>query len=375
MKKLGGGRTVNRRKLDEQLSAYIDGELGAANRARLEAQLATNPSLRAELAALQRTVALVQELPPVAVPRNFLLPHAAARQPRVRPATRPRLAWTAPLLTAASTVVSLLFVVALAGNLFATAEIRPTVASDAFEAPEERAAAVEEAAIDVEAEAKMVVTAEVEAPVSAERSEEKAAAPVEEVATEEGPAEGEVERDAVAPADEEPEPALAPADEAVKAEAQETEALGAAAEQAGESYTPAAGTLSAEEAEGSGEPEAPVQAAGGAQAPTAFPRSATAAAEPPAEAANGDAEIADDEAPEQSPEPTDAQLPAVEQAEPSGGTPEREPSTAPPETEPAMSGDLPQPTPPFPWRAAQVGLGSAAFVLIVATIWAWRLRR
>jgi len=376
MEKLGGGRTVNRRKRDEQLSAYIDGELSAAERARLEAQLATSPSLRAELAALQRTVALVQELPPVAVPRNFLLPQAAARQPRVRPATRPRLAWAAPLLTAASTVVSLLFVITLAANLFATANVRPMAApSDAFEAPEEPAAMVEEAAIDVEAE--VVVTAEVEAPVSAERAEEKAAAPVEEIAGEEAPTEG--ERGAGGPSDEEPEPVPALAEEVVEAEAQETQALEVAADEAGESFTQAVGTLSAEKAEGAGEPGAPVEAAGGGQAPTPSPRSATPTAEPTAEVASGDAEAADDETPERSPDPTVAQLPAAEEPEPSGVTPEREPErepgTVPPETEPATLGDALRPSPPFPWRAAQVGLGAAAFALIVATVWAWRLRR
>jgi len=108
MGKFGGGRRMNRRRLDEQISAYIDDELSASERGHLESQLASDPELGAELASLQRTVALVHELPQVEVPRNFLLPQSAVSHPRVRRAARARLAWAAPLLTAASSVVNAL---------------------------------------------------------------------------------------------------------------------------------------------------------------------------------------------------------------------------------------------------------------------------
>jgi hypothetical protein len=102
---------------DELLSAYLDGQLSAAEQARLEAQLAADPALQAELDALRYTVALVRDLPPVPSPRNFILSQTATAQPRPAPSARFRHAWTAPLLTAATAVASLLFVVVLAGDL------------------------------------------------------------------------------------------------------------------------------------------------------------------------------------------------------------------------------------------------------------------
>lgn len=109
-------RVKQRKQCDELLSAYLDGQLSAQEQVHLEAQLAADPALRAELEALRRTVALVRDLPPVPVPRNFILPQTAAARPRPIP-SRPRRAQAAPLLTAATSVVSLLFVIVLVGDL------------------------------------------------------------------------------------------------------------------------------------------------------------------------------------------------------------------------------------------------------------------
>ena len=81
---------------NELLSAYLDGELNPSDRARLEAQLASDPALQAELDVLRRTVAMVHDLPFVPAPRNFLLPVAADRRraPRPQPARR---SWAAAL--------------------------------------------------------------------------------------------------------------------------------------------------------------------------------------------------------------------------------------------------------------------------------------
>jgi len=98
---------------DELLSAYLDDQLSTEERARLEAQLATDPALRAELDALRQTVALVHDLPPVPLPRNFILPV----QPRPAPSIQPRRTWVAPLMTAATALAALLFVIVLAGDL------------------------------------------------------------------------------------------------------------------------------------------------------------------------------------------------------------------------------------------------------------------
>lgn len=374
MGKLIGGRTATRRKVNERLSAYIDGELGASERVRLERQFAGDADLRAELAALRRTIALVQDLPPVAVPRNFLLPQTTAAQLHVGLATRPRLAWAAPLLTAASTVVSLLFVAALAGSFFGTAQLRQTVAPpDAFEASEAPAAMAEDFAV----EAEMAVTVEVEAPVSVERAGEKAAAPTEEVAGEEAPiaAPSEGEGEAGGATTGEPQPAPVPADEALEAEAQGAQALEVAAEDAEESAALPFGTLSAERAEEPAAAQPPAAAGMGGGEPTPSPPSAQEVLEPTAAAAGDNAQMADDEEPQQFLDSTDVERPSAKDSGRSGVTVEPEHITPPSETEPTASRQTPPLAPPFPWCAVQIGLGSSAFVLIIATIWAWRLRR
>lgn len=137
------------KRRDELLSAYLDGQLGARERVGLEARLAADPALRAELERLRRTVALVHALPCVPVPRNFILPQAAAARPQPVRAVRPRRAWAAPLLTAATAVVSLACVAVLAADLllvnmrgmaFAPAAApleAPQVAMEATSAPAE----------------------------------------------------------------------------------------------------------------------------------------------------------------------------------------------------------------------------------------------
>jgi hypothetical protein len=124
MLRLPGRRRSGDEQRDELLSAYLDGELDERNRQRLEARLAQDATLHEELSALRQTVSLVQELPQVAAPRNFVLSKSMVerRQPAHRPEApvlRPqaRRAWAAPLLTAATAVVSLLFVVVLFGDL------------------------------------------------------------------------------------------------------------------------------------------------------------------------------------------------------------------------------------------------------------------
>lgn len=122
---LFGRRRDRKEERDELLSAYLDGELSRRERERLEARLSEDPTLRAELRAMHRTVSLMRELPRVAAPRNFILSEAMVKQERsvseprrARPETRTRSrAWAAPLLTAAATAVSLLFLVVLAGDL------------------------------------------------------------------------------------------------------------------------------------------------------------------------------------------------------------------------------------------------------------------
>lgn len=121
---LFGRRKDEEEQRDELLSAYLDGELSEAERQRLEARLSEDAELRAELRAMHRMVSLVRELPQVTAPRNFILSESMIMHRRPAPAlrassepSRRARAWAAPLLTAATTIVSLLFVVVLAGDL------------------------------------------------------------------------------------------------------------------------------------------------------------------------------------------------------------------------------------------------------------------
>jgi len=146
--------TRKQEQRDELLSAYLDGQLSAGERTRLEAQLADGPALQAEFEALRHTVALVRSLPPLPVPRNFILSQRIAAHPRPARLLRPRYTWAAPLLTAATAVVGLVCVAVLAGDLLLSGAGRMALAPAA--APMEPPQAVAEAAVEVE------VTVEVE---------------------------------------------------------------------------------------------------------------------------------------------------------------------------------------------------------------------
>lgn len=58
---------------DELLSAYIDGAVTNQERATVEAAISADPALAWEVESLRRTVELVQALPPIALPRSFVL--------------------------------------------------------------------------------------------------------------------------------------------------------------------------------------------------------------------------------------------------------------------------------------------------------------
>ena len=138
MGRLFARQAKERERRDELLSAYLDGELNAGEQARLEVQLATDPALQAELKALRQTVALMRDLPQIPIPRNFILPQTAAARPRPASPARPRRAWAAPLLTAATAVASLLFVIVLAGDLLLAGQGNLVMAPEAAprEAPQ-----------------------------------------------------------------------------------------------------------------------------------------------------------------------------------------------------------------------------------------------
>jgi len=119
--------------VSELLSAYLDNQLNPAERAKVQAHLATCPACAAELSDLQATVGLLARLPAVPLPRSFVLAEAPAR-PSEAPSRPPfrevrrdgasslldRLlgpAWGYGVLRLATIVATLLLVVLVSGDL------------------------------------------------------------------------------------------------------------------------------------------------------------------------------------------------------------------------------------------------------------------
>lgn len=99
----------------EAVSAYLDNALTPAERQRFEQQMAQDPALHAEVAQQRQTRALLRQLPPRQVPRNFTLDPALYG----RPARQPLVTYY-PALRAATvlTAVLLFFIVGL--NIFSS---------------------------------------------------------------------------------------------------------------------------------------------------------------------------------------------------------------------------------------------------------------
>ena len=70
----------NHRFSRENLSAYIDGRLREGQAARIGRHLARCAECRADLATVQETVLLLQQTPPLPVPRGFAVPITAQRE-------------------------------------------------------------------------------------------------------------------------------------------------------------------------------------------------------------------------------------------------------------------------------------------------------
>ncbi|MGH2544463.1 MAG: anti-sigma factor family protein [Ardenticatenaceae bacterium] len=97
----------------ELLSAYLDDEVGAAERARVEGHLQACEACRLELESLQWTVNLLRRLPVAPLPRTFYVTEAMI-EPERQPSVLERLArqWR-PLLGSAAALAALLLLVVL----------------------------------------------------------------------------------------------------------------------------------------------------------------------------------------------------------------------------------------------------------------------
>ena len=127
---------------DELLSAYLDDQVTPPERTRIEAAVAADGELAWRLESLRQTVALLQALPEIALPRSFALPPlpvnagiAARPAPTVwaRGWDGWRSFWQAgnPLLRNAAAVSFVVMVALLGGNglLSSSAATRPESAS------------------------------------------------------------------------------------------------------------------------------------------------------------------------------------------------------------------------------------------------------
>lgn len=335
MAHLFGQQNRRREQRDELLSAYLDGQLGAEEHARLEARLAADSVLRGELEALRHTVTLVHDLPQVPLPHNFILPQTAAARKRPAPVGRPRLAWAAPLLTATTTAVGLFFAVVLVSDLLLIGAANKALTLEAVP-QSEPPAAMEYAVAEEEAEKEVEKVAEV-------------------AVTEEGEVErlGEGSVPPAAPSSV-PLPATAVETTAVEEPAAEAAAEGQGTGESATAAPPAPMASPEPEAVGGGAPEE------GLPAPES---TATLAARRAATDAAGDAERA-----EETPNHV-AEAPSPETGGIAGSPelPEEEWDTA--------ASEIPSRA-TFPlWRVLEVALGLSTLCLVLITIVAWRARR
>lgn len=112
----------------DQLSAYIDGQLGQTEASRLEARLRANPDMQAIVDDLRANRQLLRSAPRRNVPRNFTINSAQAAE--LRP-VRPR--WNLfPALSFTSALASFALVFSLAFGLFSG----PSASLMAASAPE-----------------------------------------------------------------------------------------------------------------------------------------------------------------------------------------------------------------------------------------------
>jgi len=109
---LRGSWTTEHRRCQEDLSAFLDGQLTPSDRARVQRHLKECADCRADLDALRHTVSLLRAVPALKPPRSFVLPVTEAR--RQRQARRQRLAYV--YLQAATAVATVLLVLVVSGD-------------------------------------------------------------------------------------------------------------------------------------------------------------------------------------------------------------------------------------------------------------------
>ena len=110
-------QTSGHRYALKRLSSYLDGQLSARERARVQAHLDACPDCRAELRSLRWTQGLLADTPVLPVPRSFIVRQADLE---AAPTARalPRFGRALAGLQAVAALVAVLLVLVIAGDLY-----------------------------------------------------------------------------------------------------------------------------------------------------------------------------------------------------------------------------------------------------------------
>ncbi len=164
-------RKTEEEKRQEQLTAYIDGELSARERQAFEQELARNDALRADVDAQQQVKLMLKQAPRLRAPRNFTLdPAVYGQRTAYTPSFAERLY---PQLRVATAVMAVLLVGVISLEFLSNPTAEPAMA------PAANVALVTE-------EAEFSTTAqEAEAPMAESQAAPAAAVMTEETAEEE----------------------------------------------------------------------------------------------------------------------------------------------------------------------------------------------
>jgi len=95
----------------EKLSAFLDGQLSQAETTRLESRLRSDPALASTLADLRQARLILRRTPKRQVPRNFILTRRMA-------GIKPPIPRSVPVLSWASGIAALIFLISMGANLF-----------------------------------------------------------------------------------------------------------------------------------------------------------------------------------------------------------------------------------------------------------------
>jgi hypothetical protein len=128
----------------ELLSAYLDNQLGAQERARFESRLNLEPELRQELHEISKTRLLLRNLPRLRAPHNYFInPEVVSKSFRVRTPIR-----LAPAYGIASAIATILLVLMIFGDRLLSST-SPAALAPASIAPTEFVEIVKEVEISV----------------------------------------------------------------------------------------------------------------------------------------------------------------------------------------------------------------------------------